>query len=234
MNVKKPIILIGLILVVVSCQVKKENTNPKLQNIENVNSKTKYQDTVILDCNIKDTLKNFGEFEYRLRKTGIREYKIMWGNIIQRRTYKSTFECWKTPDNDICDFTPKLERMTEEEVILRVTTSTPSTGNCSPIEYKMIYLPSNPKKEPFEIEYYLTTINNYVVYSNSYDTIKVMNLRTKRVQSIALNPKPYFEFKTIDSSVDSVRIVDGKLFFKYFIGTHDNYEYSKRQMKLNI
>ena len=76
--------------------------------------------------------------------------------------------------------------------------------------------------------------NNYIVYSNSYDTIAVMNLKTKKSQSFELNPKPYFEFKTIDYSLDSIQVINKKLKFKYLVGTHENYGYTKREMKLKI
>lgn len=186
------------------------------------------------DCGIKDTLIKFGHLEYQIQKIDGENYEISWGDKEVKRKYPEKFQCWKTEEGDVCDFTPKIDLITEKEIVLRVTTSTPSTGNCSPIEYKMIYLPRSIDEDAFEIEYYLKTENNYTVYSNGLDTISVMNLETKENQSFALAPAPYFEFKTIDSSIDSINISNKELQFRYLIGTHEDYKYTSRKVRLEI
>ena len=221
-----------LFLISASCQFNKEHTKHESENVNREpNEITK--EVITLECEYNDTIIAIDDFQYELRKVNTRDYEIYWGNINEKRKYSKSFECWKTSD-DICDFTPKVDTITEDGVILRVMTETPSTGNCSPIEYKMIYLPRDKTQTPFEIEYYLKFENNYIVYSNSYDTISVMNLKTKKNQSFELNPKPYFEFKTIDNSLDSIHVVNKKLMFKYLIGNHEDYGYTKREMKLKI
>ena len=124
--------------------------------------------------------------------------------------------------------------ITEEKIIVKVPTATPSAGNCRPIEFKMIYLPVDQNEKPFEKECYFQIEKNYIVYSNCFDTIFVMNLQTKKEQFIELKPKPYFEFKTIESSVNSIKIEQKELRFRYLIGTHENYNYTERKMKLKI
>ncbi|MBP6456947.1 MAG: hypothetical protein KA275_09505 [Chitinophagaceae bacterium] len=231
-NMNKKLLL--MLLVITSCQLKRDNSlNNVLENVI-IDSNTVSQDVEPLGCDLVDTLSIVGDFEYQLRKINQREYQINWGDKNYKRKYHETFGCWQSTDKEICDFTPKVDTMTDNEIILRVTTSTPSVSNCSPIEYKMIYLPNNKKEEPFEIEFYQKTIGRYVIFSNSLDTISVMNLETKKIQSMELNPKPYFEFKTIDSSLDGIRI-DGKVLkFRYFIGTHEQYNYTDRRMSLKI
>lgn len=233
---KKGIIinLLFLFLVIASCQANKENESNQVGKREIKDSAEVFQTNDLLDCEIKDTLIKRGKFEYQLKKIGKIDYKIFWGEKDEKKKYLEAFSCWKTKDDWTCDFTPKVELMTNEEVLLKVTTSTPSAGNCSPIEYKMIYLPRDKKQTPFEIEYYLKTENNYIVYSNSFDTIFVMNLKTKENQSFELNPKPYFEFKTIDNSLDSIQVKNKKLKFKYLIGTDKDHGYTKRELKLKI
>lgn len=188
----------------------------------------------LLECKNLDTIIVHDKFVYQLLKTNLGDYELSWGKTDNMRVYPERFECWKNLDNEICDFTPKLERMTNDEIIIKVTTSTPSVQNCSPIEYKMILLPRSVKEKPYEIEFYLMTEKNYVVFSNGYDTLSVLNIKTKRSQSFELKPKPYFEFKTINSSIGSIKIINGELHFKYFIGTYEDYKYTKRSVKLNI
>ncbi len=221
-----------IFLVIASCQTKKENNSNQVVEKDVIETDTENQEIIFLDCEIKDTLITVGDFEYRIEKDDKKNYEISWGDKESKRKYPAKFSCWETKEQGLCNFTPKIDLMTENEIILRVTTSTPSAGNCSPIEYKMIYLPRDEKEKSFEIEYYLKTENNYIVYSNSFDTISIMNLETKKNQSFELNPKPYFEFKTIDNSLDSIQVENKKLKFKYLIGTHEDYGYTKREMKL--
>ena len=119
----------------------------------------KSQEVNIMECEHKDTTISIGDFEYDLRKVNKREYELYWGNAKEKRKYKETFQCWRTND-DTCDFTPKVDTITKDGVLLKVTTATPSTGNCSPIEYKMIFLPKDKTQPPFELEYYLKFENN--------------------------------------------------------------------------
>lgn len=224
--------LLLLILVIASCQLSNER-EPKQEEINFTEESNEPSfSEVPMQCTNKNTLITQGNFTYQLIQNSKMAYEVHWGEKEKVRKYPENFKCWKTIDNETCDHTPKIELMTNEEILLKVPTSTSSAGNCSPIEYKLIYLPKDKNKKPFEIAHYLDTRNNYIVYTNSLDSISVMNIETKMEQSFGLKPKPYFEFKTIDYSIDSIQIENNFLVFKYLIGTDNDYGYTKRKFKI--
>ena len=107
-----------MLLVITSCQLKRDNSlNNVLENVI-IDSNTVSQDVEPLGCDLVDTLSIVGDFEYQLRKINQREYQINWGDKNYKRKYHETFGCWQSTDKEICDFTPKVDTMTDNEIIL--------------------------------------------------------------------------------------------------------------------
>ncbi|MFK7773811.1 MAG: hypothetical protein AB8F94_16795 [Saprospiraceae bacterium] len=227
---------IQFILLVVSTFVSCATENKVEQNnSENVVEEKKENPTSsFVECDLRDTTIKGKNWEYNFKKVDEFEYEISWGNDDLKKIYPEKFWCSFKEIIGVCDFTPKFEIATENHLVLKVATSTPSAGNCSPIEYKIICLPLSEKEDPFEVKYFLKAEKKYVVYSNSIDSIFVMNLNTKRNQSIPLIPKPYFIFKTIDYSMDSIQIIGKELYFEYLTGTHEENDYHKKMIRLRI
>lgn len=233
-NIIKIGIAIIVIVTLISCAT--DNYNNSFDNDEAIKTETEIQNKIkqkTLNCVIQDTLL-FENNHYVVLSTNKNDkYQLKWGNLNFSKIYPSLFSCWINSDNDTCNFLPRIETFTNDYTILKVPFSTSNATNCSSIiEWKMIYLPTNGKKNTFELENYLKVQDEYILYSNGLDTINVMNINTEKLSSYQLKPKPYIEFKTIERSIGDIKIRNDNLVIKYLVGNHEKYDYIEKELQL--
>ena len=95
-----------LILIIASCHYERPNDSNQKTNILVKKPNKENENTDLLECDLIDSLIVESRLEYQMKRTVEGKYEIIWGDKINKRKYSEQFECWITPNDEICDFRP--------------------------------------------------------------------------------------------------------------------------------
>lgn len=192
-------------------------------------------DTLKLDsrCIQKDTITPLGTKISYLRQKD--RFKICWGDHNYTRVYDSLYSCYYEESTGLWDFVPKFGSETKNTVVLTNVLYTSSGANPAPLEYSALILPKNKKDAPFEIDFFITMLGDYLVYGDGEsNTIHIINLETRKIQDEILYPAPVVS-RSPTMSIHTAKIDKGALYIKYeSIDENDNEKIIETTIKIKI
>ena len=237
---KKVAILIFLVLVF-ACQTSKKNkVDNKNEEIVKLNSiqtdSIPFQKEMAEQCIQKDTIAAMGtSIKYSYENES---FRIIWSDSSYERSLDSLFHCDFDERTGTWDFVPKYIHETKNTVVLQNTLFTSSGANPAPLEYYVLILPKNKKDTISEIELFIMTEGNYLVYGNAYmENIRILNLETKKEQTIKLSPK-ILHIRSPTMAIQKTRMVKNTFYIEYeaLKKVRDDYEeiIVKKSFKIKI
>lgn len=142
------------------------------------------------ECIQKDTIIGMGTKIHYIYRNG--KHQISWGDKSYNRIYDSLYSCDYDKSTGLWDFVPKLNSETKNNLIFTNILWTSSGGNPTPLEYYAIICPKNSKDSVFEKDFFIKSEADYLVYGDpDNENVHIVNIETKRSQTIILTPKPY-------------------------------------------
>ena len=180
-------ILIFSIILLCGCGRQKGKETSILTNIDSLITDST---SLTTECIQKDTVTVLGTKIHYIFRNG--KYLISWGDSSYNRIHDSFYSCDYDKSTGLWDFVPKLNSETKNNLIFTNIFWTSSGGNQAPLEFYAIICPKNNKDSIFEKEYFIDSEGDYLIYGDSENaTIHLINIETKKSQTIILKPKPY-------------------------------------------
>lgn len=186
--------LIILILITFSCQTSQNKVDNEKKEVVQLDSIQTDSIPILKElaeqCIQKDTITAMGtsiDYFYENENEG---FRITWADNSYKRSSDSLYNCFFDEGTGTWDFVPKYIHETKNTVVLQNILFTSSGANPAPLEYYVIVLPKNEKDTISEIELFIMTEGNYLVYGDAYmEDVHILNLETKKEQTVKLSPK---------------------------------------------
>ncbi len=143
------------------------------------------------------------------------ECQISWGDSSYYRTYDSLYSCWHDSSSGLWDFVPKFYSETKSSLVLLNILWTSSGGNPAPLEYYAIVLPKNNMDSIVVREFFIAADENYLVFGDGEnEKIHILNLETRKSQTITLYPNPNMS-RSPTLSIQDTKIKGSEFHIKY-------------------
>lgn len=169
--------------------------------------------TLTIECIQRDTITSMGTKIHYLYRNG--KFQISWGDNLYKRAYDSLYSCNYDKSTGLWDLVPKLYSETKNNIIFTNILWTSSGGNPAPLEYYAIVFPKNIKDSIFEKEFFINSIEEYLIYGDpESENIHLINVETKKSQTVLLKPKPYIS-RSPTLSIQKTEIKEKTLYIKY-------------------
>jgi hypothetical protein len=144
-----------------------------------------------------------------------RKLQITYGDDTFSRTLDSLYTCEYDTSSGLWDFIPKFHAETKNHLIFTNILWTSGGGNPAPLEFYAIIAPKNNTDSIFEKEFFIDCEGDYLLYGDEEnENIHLMNLETKRIQTLKLNPRPDFS-RSPTLSILNTEINKRTLYIKY-------------------
>jgi hypothetical protein len=219
--------LLLIVLLISACSKTKEN-KPKKTTADSIH----YSSKIGIDCAQKDTITGYGtKIKYLYQDN---HFKISWSNNSYRRVYDSLYTC-QSDKYGLWDLVPKLSHETPHNLIFTNVQYTSGGGNPAPLEYYAIIFPKNPGDSVSEKPFFISAEGSYLVYGDAQnENIHLMNLETKKEQTILLKPKPDTS-RSPTLAIQDVNIMKNTFFIEYeSLDYNDDIEVIKQKFKIKI
>ncbi|MBI3232523.1 MAG: hypothetical protein HYZ42_00525, partial [Bacteroidetes bacterium] len=199
--------LVFSIIILCGCGSQESKETSSQTNIDTVRTDTS---TLITECIQKDTITDMGTTIHYIYRNG--KHQISWGDKSYNRIYDSLYSCDYDNSTGLWDFVPKLNSETKNNLIFTNILWTTSGSNPAPLEYYAIICPKNSKDTIFEKDFFIDKEADYLVYGDpDNENVHIVNMETKRSQTIILIPKPYIS-RSPTLSIQKTEI-KGKTFY---------------------
>lgn len=183
------------------------------------------------ECVQKDTTTQLGTQIHYIYQNG--KFQISWGDKTYKRTYDSSFTCYVDSLTGIWNLVPKYYAETQNHLVFRSILWTSGGANPAPLEYAAIIFPKNLNDSICEKEFLIDKIEGYLIYGDPLDGIQVLNIDTKKIQTIFLRPLPIVS-RAPTSSIIDIKINKNKIWIKYEGCTEDNNGIVENSITLRI
>ncbi len=212
------IAILILLLFIFACQSSQKNKvdtkNKEIVELDSIQTDSiSTKNEIAKECIQKDTITAMGTSIKYSTENGY--FRITWSDSSYSRSLDSLYNCFFDEGTGTWDFVPKYIHETKNTVVLQNILFTSSGGNPAPLEYYVIVLPKNEKDTTSEIELFIMTEGNYLVYGNAYmEDIRILNLETKEEQIIKLSPK-ILQIRSPTMAIQKTKIAKNTFYIEY-------------------
>lgn len=202
--------LIFCIIIFYSCNTNESKETASKRSIDSVKTDTT---SMTAECIQGDTTTSMGTKIHYLYRNG--KFQISWGDDSYNRIYDSLYSCDYDKSTGLWNFVPKLNSETKNNLIFTNILWTSSGGNPAPLEFYAIVCPKNKKDSIFEKEFFIDSEGDYLLYGDpENENIHLINLETKRSQTVLLKPKPDLS-RSPTLSIQKTEIKEKSLYIRY-------------------
>jgi len=207
-------LLLILILTIIRYNHQQFSTFDNYIKIEKNSDSVKSKDYISPECIQRDTITPLGtKIHYNYKDD---KFQISCSSDKFKRTYDSLYTCNKDENSGVWDFVPKLKAETKNNLIFIYVSWTSSGGDPEPLEFNVIVLPKNDTDSAYEKEFFIGFEKGYLVYDDSKNNeiIYLLNVETKKLQTITLVPKQYLS-RSPTLNIQEIKIVNNEFKIKY-------------------